>query len=379
MAERVCADPGRMSVAVEDPTIRIVSVPADHPYVRALSDHEQLRLLPDPPVPGGAPGQWWPPAALDPDWIRRHRDDVDLLHIHFGTESFDAQWLVDSIDAAHDVGWSVVQTVHDIDNPQLTTQSRHHDQLARMLPEVDAVVTLTPGAAAAIAERWATNAIVIAHPRLLAEIPPAHPRSDDTAVVGMYLNDLRPNVDAIGATIRLLAAVRMLRSEGAQIRGLIHMHRRVRDESDAATIRSIARESDDLVLIEMDRPDDETLAVSLNGIDVCVLPYSFGTHSGWLELCWDLGVPVAVPDLGYYAEQHGDASVASFAQGSSTSLADVLRGFLTASSADVTAAGTRARRNLQDARRRVRDVADRRSVLQHAQLYRRLRAARDSR
>jgi hypothetical protein len=38
-------------------------------------------------------------------------------------------------------------------------------------------------------------------------------------------------------------------------------------------------------------------------IDVSVLPYRFGTHSGWLEACHDLGTTVVAPDCGFYAQQ----------------------------------------------------------------------------
>ena len=41
----------------------------------------------------------------------------------------------------------------------------------------------------------------------------------------------------------------------------------------------------------------------LRGLDLSVLPYRFGTHSGWLEACHDLGTAVLAPDCGYYAEQ----------------------------------------------------------------------------
>ena len=34
-----------------------------------------------------------------------------------------------------------------------------------------------------------------------------------------------------------------------------------------------------------------------------VLPYRFGTHSGWLEACRDLGTTVVAPDCGYFADQ----------------------------------------------------------------------------
>ena len=34
-----------------------------------------------------------------------------------------------------------------------------------------------------------------------------------------------------------------------------------------------------------------------------MLPYRFGTHSGWLEACYDLGTAVVAPSCGFYAEQ----------------------------------------------------------------------------
>ncbi len=49
--------------------------------------------------------------------------------------------------------------------------------------------------------------------------------------------------------------------------------------------------------------DDEALWAYLESLDVSVLPYRFGTHSGWLEACRDLGTAVVAPDCGYYRDQ----------------------------------------------------------------------------
>ena len=49
-------------------------------------------------------------------------------------------------------------------------------------------------------------------------------------------------------------------------------------------------------------PDDELWAY-LGSLDLSVLPYRFGTHSGWLEACRDLGTTVLAPTCGYFAEQ----------------------------------------------------------------------------
>ena len=48
---------------------------------------------------------------------------------------------------------------------------------------------------------------------------------------------------------------------------------------------------------------DDELWDYLQSLDVSVLPYRFGTHSGWLEACYDLGTTVLAPDCGFYADQ----------------------------------------------------------------------------
>ena len=48
---------------------------------------------------------------------------------------------------------------------------------------------------------------------------------------------------------------------------------------------------------------DDELWDYLSSITVSVLPYRFGTHSGWLEACFDLGTAVVVPSCGFYNEQ----------------------------------------------------------------------------
>ena len=49
--------------------------------------------------------------------------------------------------------------------------------------------------------------------------------------------------------------------------------------------------------------DDDQLWDYLQGLSVSVLSYRFGTHSGWLEACHDLGTAVIAPSCGFYHEQ----------------------------------------------------------------------------
>lgn len=59
-----------------------------------------------------------------------------------------------------------------------------------------------------------------------------------------------------------------------------------------------------------------------------MLPYAFGTHSGWLEMCRDLGVPVAVPDLGCFADQATSPAIETFTPGCDEALADAILALL---------------------------------------------------
>ena len=68
-------------------------------------------------------------------------------------------------------------------------------------------------------------------------------------------------------------------------------------------LRALAAANDRVELLEHDYFSDAELWEYLNAIDVSVLPYRFGTHSGWLEACFDLGTTVVAPSCGFYAEQ----------------------------------------------------------------------------
>jgi hypothetical protein len=329
------------------PGIRVVSIPAQHPYVMSVTTAAGITVLPDPRPLGAPAGVWWPPVALDPHWIRAHAADADLLHIHFGTESFTAGHLVECLSAAREVGWPVVFTVHDLEHPQLIDQAGYRAQLDVLIPGADALLTLTEGAAALIQSRWGRTALVVAHPAVVpaAVVPKTvvpktvEPKTvEPTAVlptdstgtpairVGMHLKDLRSNIDAVGMASALCAAIDRLAADGLDVSAELRLHRTVRDGGARETIRELTRRHKRVTLVEHERLDDAELYRAVGDLDVCVLPYQHGTHSGWLEMCWDLGAAVVAPRVGFYAEQHPDGTVVSFDPDElGTALAEALR------------------------------------------------------
>lgn len=283
--------------------IRVAAIPAAHPYVRAVCDPRTVRLLPDPPPHPGAPAtQWWPPRVLDATWIRTHAAEFDVLHLHFGAESYTVEHVGAALAEARIARRPVVFTVHDLENPQLRDQSEHLRMLDLLVPAADEVITLTATAQREITQRWGRTALVVRHPALATTLPTGSPAPGRT--VGVQLRDLRPNIDAIGAVTTLVRAIALLRAAGSDIRGVVQLNARVRDAATAGLLGRMLSEQDGVELQRTARMPDAELAATLAELDACVLPYSHGTHSGWLELCHDLAVPVIGPGVGHFGSQH---------------------------------------------------------------------------
>lgn len=257
--------------------LRIASLPCSHPYVRHLSpvggDAGVLRL-PDPPVPGAPAGQWWPSPLLEPSWWHAHAAGVDVLHVHFGVEHRTAEQLRELTGLLRSLGVPLVLTVHDLACPHLVDQAPYDAALDVLVPAAAAVLTLTAGAAQEIAGRWGRTATVVPHPHVVPLERLARPRPpsrSDALVVGLHAK-ARPNNDPEAVRPELERAVAAL--PGARLA--------------PAPERRL--------------PDDE-LWDHLAGLDVLVLAYRWGTHSGFVEACHDLGTAVVAPRVGHLAEQ----------------------------------------------------------------------------
>lgn len=294
--------------------LRVASVPAGHPYVRAITPSAPgVRVLPDPIPAGRPPGQWWPPVVLTEDWLRAERPDV--LHVHFGYESLTLAQLARVLAVVRELRIGLVVTVHDLANPQLTDQTHHRRQLALLLAAADEVVTLTTGAARVIAAEHGRRASVLPHPTLLdrrAPVPDAPP-----AGIGLHLKSLRAATD-LGAVADVVAVAGDLGEPC-----ILGVHPGSGGVLRAYADRPAVRwwEHPPLTEAELER--------WLVTLGVLVLPYAHGTHSGLLELCRDLGVPVAVPAIGQHADQQPDpALLASWPPGDRPALRRALSGLL---------------------------------------------------
>ncbi len=292
--------------------IRIASVPYGHVYVQhltSLNGSSGFRRLPDPEATALANGtvRWWPPAMLTEEWITNHLEDFDVFHVQFGFDGLNRQQLAAVLAALRRAGKAIVYTVHDLRNPHHADRQAHDEHLDVLIPAADRLITLTDGAAGAIERRWGRRPIVLPHPHVveLPQIRHRTARPDDRFVVGVHAKSLRASMDP-GAVITALLP---LNGELAGFKLRVDIHRDVFEthgaRHDPALAAMLADAADDgaLELSVHDCYSDAQLWQYLRSLDVSVLPYRFGTHSGWLEACFDLGTPVIAPSCGFYAQQ----------------------------------------------------------------------------
>ncbi|OKK21967.1 hypothetical protein AMK16_01600 [Streptomyces sp. CB00455] len=305
-AQRASADPAGRSAAV-----RVASVPAGHVYVRHCSapgaDDGIVRLT--DPRPLGAPStsqRWWPPVMLDPDWVNSHHRDFDVFHLHFGFDAEHPRRLGALTAALRRHGKPLVYTVHDLRNPHQPDPAVHEAALDVLVPAADELITLTPGAARLIAERWNRTATVLPHPHVVELSGLERPRPGrGRFTVGVHAKSLRPNMAVLPVVGVLAETVADL--PDAEL--LVNVHREVFDPRASAYAPELVAALEELAsrgrlrLSVHDYFNDGALWDYLAGLDLSVLPYTFGTHSGWLEACHDLGTAVAAPSCGFYAEQ----------------------------------------------------------------------------
>jgi glycosyltransferase involved in cell wall biosynthesis len=151
--------------------------------------------------------------------------------------------------------------------------------------------------------------IVVPHPHVVdfstMERLASQPRPTEQVRIGLHVKSLRASMDPGRLLPSLLRFVSANPGTVLQING----HRDLLEPGGArycADLERPLRDAEAAGLVDLrvhDFMPDAELFAYLASLDVAVLPYRFGTHSGWLEACRDLGTTVVAPSCGYYRDQ----------------------------------------------------------------------------
>ncbi|HSM66150.1 MAG TPA: hypothetical protein VK860_07590 [Ilumatobacteraceae bacterium] len=261
---------------------RVVHHPSRHPFVDRLSRADDRLDCVDV----------WDVDAL----VAR---DVDVVHVHFGFEHVTPDDMWAWCAALHRAGIRLALTVHDIDNPHLVDQRTHHLRLAALLHHADELYTLTPSASAEIVARWGRHATIAPHPPIVPDptIDAIRRRPPTSRPVLVWLGALRPNVD-LDIVVDIVDHV----DHPVEVMTRLDGWDALAQDGQQRLLDTVGRSTSSELVIT-GRPGDDELIELVAQRPALVLPYAWGTHSGFVQMATDLGVPALVPAVGCHADQ----------------------------------------------------------------------------
>jgi Glycosyltransferase Family 4 len=279
------------------PTISVATLPGRGLYARHLGHPEGVDAVYRPTV--GSSDTPMRGASFTPLWLRTHLDEVDVVHVQGLSSCQDPAQVSAAVEIVRGSGTPLVVTGYHLTDPTGSDPQRYAAQLDALVPQADAVITLTTTAAEEMRHRWDVEATVVPHPhvvnfvRMRRRRRPRHGRLR----VGTHLATLNVGMDPVLLVDALTRAAAGI--EDTQL--VVHAHETVLDPGSStyapATIRAIHR----LIrsaggTLRLHRPfSDSQLWDHLSSLDVSLVPVLHGSHSIWPEACTDLGTRTLMP------------------------------------------------------------------------------------
>jgi hypothetical protein len=259
--------------------LRVAVIPHPDAYVDAVLPAHVVRV--------GVPGD--PSPWLEPAYLAEHVAEVDVVHLHGGYRHLTVSQMEEWTESVRRLGIPLVLTVHQLRDPAQEDRARHDAHLRAALATAEVVLTLTPGAADEIADRFGRTAIVVAHPSVAAPDPRL---GAERGLVGLRLEPASPAVPDPGTLVR--AALSGAVSGGGRLRVLVDAG------SDVDPAVGAMAEAGEVELLPHSAGE---WSAQLQHLHVAVLPERCGTHSRDLEICRDVGTRVVAPSCGWFADQ----------------------------------------------------------------------------
>jgi hypothetical protein len=240
--------------------------------------------------------------------------DFEILHVHSVEFASEAE-ISRAVEGCRARRQGFVATVHDLSPAYESPDSSFETKVDLVCTQASSVITLTTGAAERLrrtfaGRRWLERVTVIPHGWVIpAGSVQHHARAADQPVRYGLLGVFRPNRDVWTAIVNWYYA---LQGEQATLTLFTRAFepRRLHDPAlRAAEILEFAHARQPRVrIVVRPHPTDADVASFMREIDVLLLPYTSGSHSGQLELAFDAGVLPLTADVGLLREQAADAA-----------------------------------------------------------------------
>jgi hypothetical protein len=282
--------------------LRILHIPGRTPYARKLRG-DSFSIINETTSDGVAV-----PRDASFEWVRRQPslDFFDVLHIQ-SVELAELPAIEEVLQRAASQRKGIVLTIHDV-GPLFPDEGGPFSERINLACQfAKSVVTLTDCARQEISSRFGLSSATISIIPHGSVLPISHrlwtrkSAQNQFFSLGMF-GGVRPNRSFLTAAVNALYG---LEPEAVRVkilsRGLNPIE--LAYGAEALQLANLAASDSRLSFKLSPFPDDDEVADFVSSLDVLVLPYLFGTHSGQLELAMDLGVRVIAPGFGCYRAQ----------------------------------------------------------------------------
>jgi|GEM_PF-1697530 len=286
--------------------LRVLHVPGRTPYARKIRS-ERFRIVNETVTPQGLAV----PRDASLQWLLAHRPwhEFDVLHIHH-VEFESPETLALALRETRKAGKRVVYTAHDV-APVFGDPAAHlarHEILAgNGVPFV--ALTEASGRDLRAALGGSLDLTTIPHgfvirPERASRYRAAGRSTTRTPTRFIVYGSARQNRD-IESVLHCWRFARRLRDTTLHL--LLRAPSRAGLAAEGAAWQAIREHAADprLLVDVLPFPTDDEVAEAVAAAHCLVLPYRWASHSGQMELGFDLGVRVAASRTGYLADQAG--------------------------------------------------------------------------
>jgi hypothetical protein len=282
--------------------LRVVHLPARTPYAWKLQSRD-FRILNGTEIPSGDTV----PAAVDAAWLLEHGPLtwLDVLHLHH-IDFEDRATLERLLDECLNHGVTVVFTAHDT-RPMVGAAEDFTARLRMLHAAEVSWVCLTEGSVATLAEVLGQRpqAAVIPHGYVAAPESLAGLERESSSSTGRYLmfGASRASRDQLSTLTNWSLGITDPHSS-------LHLLLRAFSPADfadggrAPLLLETARRDPRIRLSMRPYPTDEEVVRAGLVSDALLLPYLWGSHSGQLELAFDLNLLPVCSRTGHLPEQY---------------------------------------------------------------------------
>lgn len=291
--------------------IRVLHLPYNTPYVKKLVS-SNIEIVNGITTSTGLTV----PYAPSFEWLCNadSLDFFDVLHIHF-FEFSSLEAIRKALEICHNQTRTVIITIHDL-CPMFNDKEDFEKKLTLLCVSARNIIIFSQKAASILKEKIkidiSSRFRIIPHGFVLnpkhhlwGKGNSGYRRSVKYCSYGSF----RPNRDIYSVLLKCFHGIQKYKAEFNILGRTPDLHKTFANDLRLSEILNLVAVSEKRINLRLKPfPTDDEIVEFLSKNNILLMPYRWGTHSGQLELAFDLNIIPVISDVGLYKQQWEESS-----------------------------------------------------------------------